>query len=156
MADTPAKIDIYTDGGYFQNRDIGGWGCVIYLDGKEVHRENGWKKKTSSLEMELVAAQQALLKIDQFSAPLARHSTITLHTDSRILIEGLQKKYSTWCENDWKVKSGKTVIYKPLWQELFQLTEQKQVNWSWVKGHNGNAGNQMADQLARSAVEQRA
>ena len=126
----PQHIDIYTDGGYFPNRDIGGWACVIFHNQKEVQRLSGHKKKTSSLEMELYAAQQALTNLQSSSSashqklnPVRSATSITLHTDSRILIEGLQDKYASWCLNDWKVKSGKTVVYKELWQSLFVLVK---------------------------------
>jgi len=151
-------IDIYTDGGYFHKQDIGGWGCVIYENSEEICRDSGWKKQTSSLEMELFAAHQALLKLNHFSDNHHIENQtlqINIHTDSRIIIEGLKEKYQTWCANNWKVKSGKTVVYKELWQTLSGLSQQLNVDWKWVKGHNGNKGNTLADQLARDAVEQR-
>jgi len=51
---------IYTDGGYFEKQDIGGWGLVIFKNNQEVLRDSGWQRQTSSLEMELFAAQKAL------------------------------------------------------------------------------------------------
>ena len=148
------KFHIYTDGGYFEKHDIGGWGLVIFENDKEVYRASGWQKQTSSLEMEMVAAHKALEQIDKLSS---HHSSPckTLYTDSRIIIEGLTQKYTTWCQNQWRVKSGKAVVYKELWQALSHLTEQQKVTWQWVKGHNGNLGNTIADNLAREAVTKR-
>ncbi|MEA1989974.1 MAG: ribonuclease H [Pseudomonadota bacterium] len=148
------KYHIYTDGGYFEKHDIGGWGLVIFENDKEVYRASGWQKQTSSLEMELVAAHKALEHVERLSSSYASPCK-TLYTDSRIIIEGLTQKYATWCKNQWKVKSGKTVIYKELWQALSHLTEQQKVTWRWVKGHNGNLGNTIADNLAREAVTKR-
>ncbi|HHS99935.1 MAG TPA: ribonuclease HI [Thiomicrospira sp.] len=151
-------LHIYTDGGYFEKMDIGGWGLVIYKNDVELYRDSGWQKQTSSLEMELVAAQKALEHVQQYSSQTVfpiENICKTLYTDSRIVIEGLTQKYTTWCQNHWKVKSGKTVVYKELWQALSNLTEQQKVEWKWVKGHNGNLGNTIADQLARDAVTKR-
>lgn len=148
------KLDIYTDGSYLERQDIGGWGLIIYKDHQECYRTSGWQKKTSSLEMELTAAKVALQQLKSANLDLEKNQ-ITLHTDSRILIEGLTEKYSLWCENQWKVKSGKTVIYKELWQSLKQLEDEQEVSFCWVKGHNGNQGNTIADQLAREALEKR-
>lgn len=145
---------IYTDGGYFEKQDIGGWGLVIFQDDKEIHRASGWQKKTSSLEMELTAAQKALEFLPEIT-PNTSSSCTTLYTDSRILIEGLTEKYELWCQNQWQVKSGKSVVYKHLWQSLSRLGEQQQIKWQWVKGHNGNIGNTLADNLAREAVTNR-
>jgi len=148
------KFHIYTDGGYFEKHDIGGWGLVIFENDKEVYRASGWQKQTSSLEMELVAAHKALEHVERLSSSHISPRK-TLYTDSRIIIEGLTQKYAIWCKNQWKVKSGKTVIYKELWQALSHLTEQQKVTWRWVKGHNGNLGNTIADNLAREAVIKR-
>jgi ribonuclease HI len=43
-----------------------------------------------------------------------------------------------------------------LWQRLDTLSRQHQVDWRWVRGHNGDPGNERADQLAnRGAAELR-
>ena len=153
----PITYNIYTDGGYFHKKDIGGWACVIYQDEQEIYRNSGFKKKTSSLEMELLAAHKALNSLSEFDKlNIDANIHIKIHTDSRILIEGLMDKYQTWCANDWKVKSGKTVVYKELWQKLSEQGEKLKVHWQWVKGHNGNIGNTLADQLARDAALQSA
>jgi len=142
---------IYTDGGYFEKQDIGGWGFVIFKNGQEFIQNSGSQKQTSSLEMELIAAKKALETLQEFAQEIETYS-VTLYTDSRILIEGLTEKYTTWCNNQWRVKSGKTVVYKEHWQHLSNLSLQQQVELCWVKGHNGNHGNTLADSLARQAV----
>ncbi|WP_158660976.1 ribonuclease H [Thiomicrorhabdus sp. Milos-T2] len=160
-----SKVTIYTDGGYFEKIDIGGWGLVIFENDKEVYRDSGWQRQTSSLEMELTAARNALEYLKSQNSmysnqsEMTQHSCLdscnTLYTDSKIIIEGLTEKYSVWCQNQWRVKSGKTVVYKELWQALSSLTTSLDIHWQWVKGHNGNQGNTIADQLAREAVLQR-
>jgi len=154
---------IYTDGGYFEKLDIGGWGFVIFKNDQEILRDSGWQKQTSSLEMELYAAQKAIEKISAIQANeqslnhhyLPENLSTTLYTDSKILIDGLTQKYAIWCANQWKVKSGKTVVYKELWQSLSTLCSQYHINLCWIKAHNGNPGNTTADSLAREAVMQR-
>lgn len=152
------QLHIYSDGGYFEKKDTGGWAFVIYADNKELYRHSGWQKQTSSLEMELMAALQALEhlaeKAGQQLAQLNLDKPIILFTDSRIIIEGLMDKYPIWCKNQWRVKSGKTVIYKELWQKLSKLTSELNIKWQWVKAHNGIEGNTLADALARQAMTQ--
>ena len=47
----------------------------------------------------------------------------------------------------------KEVKNRKLWEELEELVNRNKVDWLWVKGHAGNAGNEQADYLARSALE---
>ncbi|GKT11575.1 MAG: ribonuclease HI [Thiomicrorhabdus sp.] len=157
----PVEFSIYTDGGYFEKQDLGGWGSVIYQQGQELLRQSDWQKHTSSLEMELKAAVKGLeslqsyLQTEQLPLSPPAQFQITLFTDSRILIEGLSEKITHWRLNNWIHKSGNRVKYQTLWEMLESLTQQLQVKWQWVKGHNGNLGNTIADQLARKAVMQR-
>lgn len=148
---TQNHYQIYTDGGYFEKLNIGGWGFVIFKNDQEIYRDSYWQKDTSSLEMELIAANNALTDLQKLISRKERYA-VTLYSDSRILIDGLTEKYPIWCQNQWRVKSGKTVVYKELWQSLFHLREQQQASLCWVKSHNGNHGNSLADTLAREAV----
>ncbi len=151
----PLNIDIYTDGGYFEKLDVGGWGSVIFKQNKEIQRVSDWQKQTSSLEMELKAAVNALDQLHDKVDSDDPNCQVTLFTDSRILIEGLTEKIHLWRTNQWVHKSGNPVKYQSLWEKLEQLTLQYQVVWQWVKGHNGNKGNTIADGLAREAVMNR-
>jgi len=160
------SFDIYTDGGYFEKHDLGGWGSVIYQQGVESIRVSGWQKKTCSLEMELKASLNGLKQIEELlsKAVQARSNlesaiasstaqySITLYTDSRILIEGLSQKIHLWRDKNWIHKSGNPVKFRALWEQIERLTQAHQVKWLWVKGHNGNTGNTLADDLARDAV----
>ena len=56
-------------------------------------------------------------------------------------------------KNNWSTASKKPVANRLLWERLLDLTKNQNVNWVWVKGHAGNAGNEQADYLARSALE---
>ncbi|HKB53249.1 MAG TPA: RNase H family protein, partial [Ramlibacter sp.] len=42
-----------------------------------------------------------------------------------------------------------------LWQELDELVNRKghAIEWRWVRGHNGDPGNERADELANLGVE---
>ncbi|VAW50037.1 Ribonuclease HI [hydrothermal vent metagenome] len=174
----PTQIHIYSDGSYFEKQNIGGWGAVIFkatpsqkIDTRvpssleqsqstlppppfqELSRLSGCKKHTCSLEMELEAACNALQSLKKLLNLTNQKTTdtyqITLFTDSRVLLEGLNKKMPLWRQKKWIHKSGNPVKYQFLWESLDELTQQYQVSWRWVKGHSGNLGNTLADQLAR-------
>lgn len=144
-------LNFYTDGAYFKNNCSGGWGYIAFCNEQERYRDCGYKKTNSSLEMELLAAIKAIKSIPQVTGDL-ENCPVTIHTDSKIIIEGLFEKFCDWERNHWKVKSGKTVVFKELWQELYKLTKNYDVQWRWIKAHSGTLGNELADQLARQAA----
>jgi ribonuclease HI len=60
---------------------------------------------------------------------------------------------STWI-HDWKKRGWRTADRKPvknvdLWQKLDELVQKHDVEWIWVRGHDGNPGNERADELAK-------
>jgi ribonuclease HI len=40
-----------------------------------------------------------------------------------------------------------------LWIELDKLNTFHDVDWHWVKGHSGDSGNDMADELANQGID---
>ena len=53
----------------------------------------------------------------------------------------------------WLIVTNEDVKNKELWQKLDQLIAQHQVQWHWVKGHSGDAGNEAADLLANKGID---
>jgi len=141
-------IEIYTDGACKGNPGPGGWGAWMKT-GTHERELFGGEARTTNNRMELTAVIQAL-------AALKRPSQVILHTDSEYVRNGI----TTWIHG-WKLRGWKTADRKPvknidLWQRLDELRAQHQVDWRWVKGHAGNAGNERADALAnRGAAEAR-
>ena len=144
------KLVAYTDGACSGNPGPGGWGVLLQAlsDGKVVkERElsNG-EKRTTNNKMELRAAIAALEILD-------RTSEITIITDSKYVMNGIQTWLAGWKKNNWKTASKKPVKNEELWKRLDLLCEQHEVNWKWVKGHAGDMGNERVDKLARNAME---
>jgi len=140
----------YTDGACSGNPGPGGWGVLIQalLDGKVVkERElSEGEELTTNNKMELMAAISALEILD-------RRSEITIFTDSKYVMNGIQTWLSGWKKNNWKTSNKKPVKNDDLWKRLDVLCQQHEVDWKWVKGHAGNTGNERVDELARSAME---
>ena len=139
------KVDIYTDGACSGNPGPGGWGVLIEIDNKNIELSGG-DKDTTNNRMELMAAIKALEEID-------KNYEITLYTDSNYVKDGITRWISNWKKNNWKTASKKDVKNKELWIRLDEAIKDKNISWVWVKGHAGNAGNEQADYLARSALE---
>ncbi len=139
------KVDIYTDGACSGNPGPGGWGVLIQLDDKNI-KLSGGDNETTNNRMELMAAIIALEEIN-------KDYKINLYTDSNYVKDGITSWISNWKKNNWKTANKKDVKNKDLWIRLDSAIKGKDISWIWVKGHAGNAGNEQADYLARSALE---
>ena len=137
---------IYTDGACRGNPGPGGWGAVLYRDGG-VNELSGAESNTTNNRMELTAPVEAL-------RALPDSSQVSLYTDSQYVKNGITVWISNWKRNGWKTSNGKQVKNQDLWQALDQSTQRHVVEWYWVKGHSGEAGNERADELANKAIEQ--
>ena len=139
------KVDIYTDGACSGNPGPGGWGVLIQLDDKDIELSGG-DNETTNNRMELMAAIIALEEIN-------KDYKINLYTDSNYVKDGITSWISNWKKNSWKTANKKDVKNKDLWIRLDAAIKGKDISWIWVKGHAGNAGNEQADHLARTALE---
>ena len=139
------KVDIYTDGACSGNPGPGGWGVLIQLDDKNIELSGG-DNETTNNRMELMAAIKALEEIN-------KDYKINLYTDSNYVKDGITSWISNWKKNSWKTANKKDVKNKDLWIRLDEAIKGKDISWIWVKGHAGNAGNEQADYLARTALE---
>jgi ribonuclease HI len=139
------QLEIFTDGACKGNPGPGGWGAVIRY-GKHEKEISGGEPDTTNNRMELAAAIQAL-KI------LIEPCHIKLHTDSKYVLDGITKWIHGWQRNGWKNASKQPVRNADLWRDLIDAAARHQVEWIWVKGHNGHPENERADRLASDAAE---
>jgi ribonuclease HI len=141
---TEQIVEIYTDGACSGNPGPGGWGVILkYSDS---HKElSGFEQETTNNRMELMAAIQAL-------EALTRPISVKLHTDSRYVRDGITLWIQKWQLSGWKTANKDPVKNQDLWQRLLEATQRHQVEWIWVKAHNGHDYNERADFLARNAV----
>jgi len=139
------NITIYSDGSSLGNPGFGGWGTVLEYNGhtKEL---SGSAKDTTNNQMELQAA------IEGFKA-LKEPCNVTLVSDSKYVIQGLQQWMPNWIKNNWKTAAKKPVKNKEIWQEFDKVTKSHNIKTIWVKGHAGHIQNERCDFLARDAAE---
>ena len=133
---TPQIVSLYTDGACSGNPGPGGWGAVAYFDDQSCHEIGGADRQTTNNRMELQAAIAALELLDTFPHP----QPITIHSDSKYVIDGITKWIRGWKRKGWKTSTGKAVLNQDLWQALDQVN-QSWVSWRYVKGHSGDRGN---------------
>ena len=134
------EVTIYTDGACSGNPGPGGWGVVLYYGSSEKELY-GADINTTNNKMELSAAINALKQ-------LKKKCKVRLYTDSVYLRDGITDWVHKWKKNGWRTASKAAVKNADLWQELLALTVGHDIEWCWVKAHNGNLGNEKADMLA--------
>ena len=138
-------INIYTDGACSGNPGKGGWGAYIEAE-NSVEELSGYENSTTNNRMELTAVIKALEYIQN-------HVEINIFTDSKYVMDGINSWIKNWKKNNWKTSNKKPVKNKDLWEKLDSLTINQKIKWTWVKGHNGNIGNEKADFLATEAIK---
>ena len=138
-------VTIYTDGACSGNPGPGGWGAILIYNGVEKELSGG-EANTTNNRMELTAVIQAL-------QALREPCTVELWSDSKYVIDGLEKGWAaSWQKKGWIKSDKKPALNPDLWSVLLNLSQQHELHYHWVKGHADNEYNNRCDQLA---VEQR-
>ena len=133
---------IYTDGACEPNPGHGGWGFVILSPPDHI---KGWggELETTNNRMELMGAIKGL---EYFDTP----QCIRLWSDSRYLVNGLNKWLDTWTSQNRLHKMANS----DLWQILWDLKTFHKIDAIWIKGHNDNKFNDLADELSFYGMEE--
>lgn len=142
-----SKIEIYTDGACSGNPGPGGWGAILRWNGHEKELSGG-EADTTNNRMEMMAVIKALEE-------LKKPSEVDLYTDSKYVIDGIEKWMAGWKAKGWKTAGKKDVKNQGLWKRIDALVNGDsghKVNFHWVKGHAGHPENERADQLAVNAI----
>ncbi len=146
------QVKIYTDGAARGNPDgPGGYGAVLeYVDTKgQLHTKElsqGYKKTTNN-RMELMAVIVAL-------ETLNRPCSVELYSDSKYVVDAFNQNWiGGWLKKGWKRGKNEPVKNVDLWKRLLKAKEPHQVQFIWVKGHDGHPQNERCDVLATSAAD---
>lgn len=146
MAISKDKWIVYTDGSCLVNPGPGGWAAIVKSpQGKKVF--HGSEGMTTNNRMELTAALEAIRQIPEGSC-------IQLFTDSQYLKLGITEWLPGWKKRNWHRKGG-ALANIDLWQALDSEVQKHEIQWMWVKGHNGHKENERVDRLSRQAMQSR-
>ena len=139
-------IEIYTDGACRGNPGPGGWGVVL-IAGRHRKTMHGGERETTNNRMELTAAIEAL-------NALKGSRKVHLHTDSKYVKHGINDWMPNWKKRGWKTAAKKPVKNQDLWRALDEAIGRHEIEWFWVRGHNGVPGNEEADALANRGIDE--
>jgi ribonuclease HI len=135
---------VYADGSAIGNPGPGGWAAII-LHGRRRWQLSGGSTSTCISEMELLAALHSLKTL-----PLG--SRVALHSDSQLLIRGMNFQVRQWADQQWKNRKGRSLLYREHWEELIALNQCMHIRWHWIRGHSSHPLQTEVDHLAYSAA----
>lgn len=139
------SIEIFTDGACSGNPGPGGWGAIVRT-GDQEREMCGGELATTNNRMEMMAVIEALQS-------LARPITARVYTDSQYVQKGISEWIHGWKRRGWQTADKKPVKNVDLWQRLDALAAGNNIEWCWVRGHDGHVENERADVLARRGIE---
>ena len=139
------KVTLHSDGACSGNPGPGGYGAILAYKTVNKQLSKGFKRTTNN-RMELIGAIAGL-------EALTRPCQVAITTDSQYVKKGMTEWIGGWIKRGWKNSQKKPVANRDLWERLLELTEPHQVEWHWVRGHDGHAENERCDALARAAIE---
>ena len=139
------EVKLYTDGACRGNPGRGGWGAILVY-GKFERELSGGERETTNNRMELTAA---IVGLEALKEPCR----VTLYSDSKYLVDAFLLGWvETWRAHGWR--RGRDELKNPdLWARLYELTNIHEVNFVWVKGHNGHDYNERCDKLATAYAD---
>lgn len=139
-------VEIFVDGACSGNPGPGGYGTILRYDKKEKEISEYFPNTTNN-RMELMAVIGGL-------ETLKRPSHVRIVTDSNYVFKGITTWINTWIKRNWLNSRKRPVLNRDLWERLFILSKPHQIEWQWVKGHEGHPENERCDKLAKQAIRE--
>jgi ribonuclease HI len=137
-------VEIHTDGACKGNPGPGGWGAWLRYGDHETELFGG-EPLTTNNRMEIMAVIKAL-------EALKRSCKVKIYTDSVYVQKGMTEWIHNWKARGWRTSDKKPVKNDDLWRQLDAAVQAHEIEWIWVKGHAGHAGNERADNLANQGA----
>jgi ribonuclease HI len=138
-------ITIYADGACSGNPGPGGWAAAILHRGATRELSGGFAKTTNN-RMELYSVIAALTAIGDLE------DAATVYSDSRYVVDMIREgNAERWRQNGWMRDRKHLAQNSDLWERLLTLCQERDIEFVWVKGHDGHAENERVDQLAVEA-----
>ncbi len=137
------RVEIFTDGACSGNPGPGGYGAILRYG--EVSKElSGGEANTTNNRMELTAVIVALESLN-------RPCDVIVTTDSKYIVDSITKGWVFgWQKRGWKKSDKSPALNVDLWERMLAMLSRHNVEFAWIKGHNGHTENERCDELATS------
>ncbi len=141
MTTARRQVTVYTDGSSRQQRH-GGYGATLLCDGFPLVLVDYLPNATNN-QAELMAVIAAL-------QVLTEPCDVTVFSDSRYVVDGINKNLQRWQTKGWHGTMG-PIANREMWEKIWHFKNVHQVQANWVRGHNGDPNNEIVDSLAQLA-----
>jgi ribonuclease HI len=150
---------IFADGACRGNPGPGSWATIIQdVKGEVILKSSGVDVPTTNNKMELSGVIQGLKGLlDKWidEGISGRESPVFVFSDSKYVVEGIEKWVVGWKARGWKKADNKDPENLLLWKELDQLKSYfNHISFHWIKGHAGHPQNELCDQMANFALDE--
>ena len=144
------SVALFTDGACSGNPGPGGWAYILRHQSSGVEREDsGGDPATTNNRMELIAVIEGLTALTQ-------PSRVSVYSDSKYVLDGLDEWLDQWISRGWKTAAKKPVKNEDLWRRLDELRAMHALRYHWVRGHDEHPENERCDALAVAARDRAA
>ncbi|NOZ24613.1 MAG: ribonuclease HI [Nitrospirae bacterium] len=137
-------VELYADGACSGNPGVGGFGAILKSGGKVMELSDS-EEMTTNNRMEMLGVITAL---EALKVPCR----VRVTTDSVYVVKGMTEWVEKWERQGWKTFQRKEVANRDLWERMLKASRGHDIEWIWVKGHNGHVENERCDELARLAI----
>ena len=159
MRELTSGFAIFADGACRGNPGPGAWATIIQDSKAEIIlKSSGVDVPTTNNKMELegvIRGLKGLIEKWIEEGMSDRESPVFVYSDSKYVIDGIEKWVPGWKARGWKKADNKEPENLILWKELDQLKSNfNTITFFWVKGHAGHPQNELCDQMANFALNE--
>jgi ribonuclease HI len=153
LADSIHKVALFCDGACRGNPGPGSWASVAQVAENEfLFTASGFELLTTNNKMELEGVIQGL---EQIREQEGNFQTIFVYSDSKYVVEGIEKWVIGWKKRGWLKADNKPPENLELWKNLDRLKESfNRIEFHWIKGHAGHPQNEYCDRMANQVLDE--
>ncbi len=138
-------VEMFTDGACSGNPGPGGWGTILRYGGHTLELSGGYRLTTNN-RMEILAVISGLERLKE-------PCRVLIYSDSKYVVDAVNQGWVYgWKKNGWRKSNKEKALNPDLWQRLLDEMKRHEVEFFWVKGHDGHPENERCDQLATGAA----
>lgn len=155
----PQTFVLFSDGACRGNPGPGAWGSLgENPEGEVIFESAGVEMSTTNNRMEIEGAIRALNELENYlnsKGKAPENTKVSLYSDSRYVVDGVNEWVARWKKRGWKKKDGKAPENLDLWKKLeYDKNKFFIVTFHWIKGHSGYPQNERCDLLANQALDE--